>query len=161
MGSVRACVPQRGFTYVGLLLAIALAGAGLAGIGQLWSTAVQREREARLLAIGLEFQRALKSYYDASPGAKMPPARLEDLLEDRRLPVTRRHLRRIYIDPMTGGADWGVVRAGDRIVGVHSLSDRAPLARMPGLLADATESAAVTYRDWVFQLDATETPGSR
>lgn len=161
MKRVRASGAQQGFTYVGLLLAVAFVGVALAGIGQLWSTAVQREREARLLAIGAEFQRALQSYYDASPGAKTPPADLEDLLDDRRLPVTRRHLRRIYVDPMTGRAQWGLVKMGGRVVGVHSLSDRAPLAHMPSLLADGAEGTAVTYRDWVFQLGAANTAGSR
>ena len=32
----------------------------------------------------------------------------------------------IYPDPLTGKAEWGLARAGGRIVGVHSLSDRQP-----------------------------------
>jgi type II secretory pathway pseudopilin PulG len=133
---------------VGLLLAVALAGVGLAAAGQVWSTAVQREREARLLAVGAEFQRALQSYYDASPGTKVPPETLEALLDDRRIPGTRRHLRRIYEDPMTGRREWGLVRLGGRIVGVHSLSDARPFRG----LQEGKERT--TYRDWVFQINA-------
>jgi type II secretory pathway pseudopilin PulG len=138
---------HRGFTYVGLLLAVALAGVGLAAAGQVWSTAAQREREARLLAVGAEFQRALQSYYDASPGVKVPPETLEALLDDRRVPVTRRHLRRIYEDPITGRREWGLVKLGGRIVGVHSLSDARPFRG----LHEGKER--ITYRDWVFQIN--------
>lgn len=138
-----------GFTYVGLLLVVALAGVVLAAAGELWSTTVQREREARLLAVGGELQRALQSYYDASPGTKTPPETLEALLDDRRFPTTRRHLRRIYDDPMTGKKDWGLVRMGGRIVGVHSVSEGRPLRR-----AGPDGNRDITYRDWVFQINA-------
>ena len=93
---------QRGFTYVGLLLAVALAGVALAAAGMLWSTTAKRDKEAELLFVGDQFRRAIGSYYEGTPGAKRYPQRLADLLEDKRLAITRRHLRRIYADPMTG-----------------------------------------------------------
>ena len=55
------------------------------------------------------------------------PESLDDLLEDNRGLVTRRHLRKIFVDPMTGRSEWGLVRVGGRIVGVHSLSDAIPV----------------------------------
>jgi type II secretory pathway pseudopilin PulG len=140
----------RGYTYVGVLLAVVLAGVALGAAGPLWRTTVQREREAQLIAIGTEFQHALRSYRDASPGAAVLPTRLEDLVEDRRLPVTRRHLRRIYVDPMTGRAEWGLVREGDRIAGVHSLSNEVAISRPP-LLAAGSGETPHAYRDWVFR----------
>jgi type II secretory pathway pseudopilin PulG len=142
---------QRGFTYVGLLLAVALAGVALAAVGTLWSTTAKRDREAELLFVGNQFRLAIGSYYDGTPGAKRYPQRLEELLEDKRLPVTRRHLRRLYADPMTGMPDWDLVRLPDgAIVGVRSWSEAKPLKAANFAPSDATFENAVTYRDWVF-----------
>jgi type II secretory pathway pseudopilin PulG len=104
---------QRGFTYVGLLLAVALAGVALAAAGTLWSTTAKRDKELELLFVGDQFRRAIGAYYEGTPGAKRYPLKLEDLLEDKRLAVTRRHLRQLYADPMTGKADWELVRLAD------------------------------------------------
>jgi type II secretory pathway pseudopilin PulG len=142
---------QRGFTYVGLLLAIALAGVALAAAGTLWSTAAKRDKEAELLFVGDQFRRAIDAYYEGTPGAKRFPQRLEELVEDKRLPVTRRHLRRIYVDPMTGKPDWDLVRLPDgAIVGVRSRSEARPLKTANFAPHDASFANAATYRDWVF-----------
>jgi type II secretory pathway pseudopilin PulG len=153
---------QRGLTYVGLLLAVALAGVALAAVGTLWSTTAKRNREAELLFVGDQFRLAIGSYYDGTPGAKRYPQRLEELLEDKRLPVTRRHLRRLYADPMTGMPDWDLVRLSDgAIVGVRSRSEAKPLKAANFGLRDESFANAVTYRDWVFspaQLRGAERP---
>ena len=64
-------------------------------------TAAQREREQELLFVGSQFRNAFMSYYGATPAGRALPAFLEDLVEDNRFPVPRRHLRRVYADPMT------------------------------------------------------------
>ena len=91
---------QRGLTYLIVLFLVALVGMGLAALGSVWVTDSQRERERELLFIGEQFGVALQRYYDASPGTKEYPRRLEDLLEDRRFQVPRRHLRQIF--PQSG-----------------------------------------------------------
>jgi type II secretory pathway pseudopilin PulG len=142
---------QRGFTYVGLLLAVALAGVALAAAGTLWGTAAKRDKEAELLFVGDQFRRAIGSYYDGTPGAKRYPLKLEDLLEDKRLAATRRHLRRIYADPMTGKADWELVRLADgAIVGVHSRSGASPMKVGNFGPRDESFADAKSYREWVF-----------
>jgi type II secretory pathway pseudopilin PulG len=114
---------QRGFTYVWLLVAVAVMAAGLAAIGEVAATAAKREREAELLFVGDEFARAIAEYHASSPGAPQYPQKLEELLADNRYPNARRYLRRVYRDPMTGRADWGLVRGpGGGIVAVHSQS---------------------------------------
>jgi len=120
----------------------------------------EREREQQLLMIGREFVAALRSYRDAV-GVTQPelPRQLSDLVEDRRAIGVLRHLRRIPPDPFTGKEDWGLVRQGDRIIGVYSLATRAPLKRrgFPTDLADFDKAARLS--DWRFVLSpAAPTP---
>ena len=78
------------------------------------------------------------------------PLRLDDLVLDPRGLKPARHLRRLYLDPITGQADWGLVRAGGRIVGVYSLSMAQPLRQDGFDEDDASFKGASRYRDWVF-----------
>jgi len=144
---------QRGYTYLLVLFLVAGLGLITAGVGQTWQARAQREREQALISIGVEMARALKHYHDRSPeGAKVWPQNLEVLLEDRRFPTPQRHLRRIYRDPMTRRANWGLEREGDRIVGIYSLSEKKPFRQhdLPPELGEAV-SGAQSYREWVFR----------
>jgi type II secretory pathway pseudopilin PulG len=141
----------RGFTYIGILFAIALIGVGLAGIGTVWRTSAQRERERELLFIGHEFRRAIGRYYASGGGGLRYPRELADLLNDQRFPVPRHHLRRLYRDPMTGEADWQLVRTPDGgITGVYSASPGVPIKRANFDPADAAFALAECYCDWQF-----------
>lgn len=144
---------QVGFGYVWMLLIVAVFGVGLAAIGELWSTQAQREREAELLRVGREFRQALTTYFGSSrPGTPAYPARLEELMEDRRGPVLRRHLRKLYHDPITGGEDWGFITAPDgRIRGIYSRSQQTPLKRARFGPGEAQFEKAVAYADWRFE----------
>lgn len=115
---------QSGFTYLGLLVMVAVMGVGLASMGELWQTVSQREREKDLLLAGREIRKAIGRYYTASAGGwQRYPASLDDLLKDNRFPGLRRHLRRIPLDPMTGKSDWETIPApGGGVMGVHSRS---------------------------------------
>lgn len=150
-----------GYTYVVVLAWIALAGVGLGITGELWATAAQREREADLLYIGEAFRAALNAYYEQSPGVPRYPATLAALLRDERYPTVRRHLRRIYVDPMTGKAEWGLVRDGSgTIVGVHSLSRARPLRNAHFSRAQEAFAGKQAYAEWVFRADgAVAAPG--
>lgn len=141
-----------GFTYIGLLIAVAiLAATSVAALGA-GAALQQRETEAELLAIGLEFRQALQGYADATPpGRPAAPLDLAELLRDPRHPGMQRHLRRIYPDPLTGKAEWGLVRSPDgRIAGIHSLSGAAPLRRAGFPPGCEQFAQAERYRDWVF-----------
>jgi type II secretory pathway pseudopilin PulG len=146
----RAAQSSAGFTFVGLLIWIAISGVALAALGQLWSTAARRERERELLFVGAQFRDAIGRYYEQSPGAKQYPRTLEELLQDPRVPVVRRHLRRIYLDPMTGKPDWVLVKQGDQLVGVASASSEKPLKTAGFAPADEAFTDAATYADWRF-----------
>ncbi|MDY0976339.1 type II secretion system protein [Massilia sp. CFBP9012] len=122
---------QAGFTYLGLIIFVAiigLVGAATLKIGSLLQRAAAEEE---LLEIGAAFSAALDSYAAATPrGASPYPPSLAELLKDPRSPAVRRHLRKVYVDPLTGKAEWGIVFLGDGETGVvafHSLSDARPL----------------------------------
>lgn len=149
---------QCGMIYVALLLAVALIG-GVSAVGLKVAQTIQtRQAEAELLAIGLEFRNALQSYAEATPNGVPPaPESLAELLRDPRYPGVRRHLRRIYHDPLTGKTDWGIIRGPDRrIAGIHSLSTGATFKRdgFPGELAAL--AGKESHDQWVFSI--TDTP---
>ncbi len=121
---------QRGFTYLGLIILLAIL-ALVAAAGLKMGTVLQRAAaEEELLEIGAHFSEALRSYAAATPpGKPTQPPTLQDLLKDPRFPNPRRHLRKIFVDPITGKAEWGIVWLGDKVgvLGVYSLSDARPL----------------------------------
>ena len=142
---------QRGFTYLGLLMFVIISGIALSSTGQVWHAEAQREKERELLFIGEQFRKAIGSYYESTPGGvKTYPLTLQELLEDKRFVTVRRHLRTIYRDPVSGKAEWGLVREQGRITGIHSLSNAKPLKRdgFSGALADFAN--AEKYMDWRF-----------
>lgn len=148
---VRPRPAERGFTYLGLLFAVAIAGIALAGTGLLWHLESRREKEKELLFIGEEYRRAIASYYNKSPGGdKQYPEKLEDLLLDRRFPNPVRHLRRLYRDPMLPGEDWQLIREQGRIAGIASRSPEPPV-KIAGF-AEGQEGFADAehYSDWHF-----------
>jgi type II secretory pathway pseudopilin PulG len=120
---------QSGFTYIGLLILIAIMGVTLAGTGTIWRTTQQRFKENQLLFVGNQFSKAITAYYFNSPGGVHQfPKTLEDLLQDKRYPTTVRYLRKIFSDPITGSTKWGLIKGPDgNIVGVYSLSALAPI----------------------------------
>ncbi len=149
--------------YVALLLAVALIG-GLSAVGlSVAKTIQQRNAEAELLAIGLEFRNALQSYADATPnGLPNTPASLAELLRDPRSPGVKRHLRRLYHDPFTGKAEWGIVRGPDqRIFGIHSLSNTPTFKRENFPVELAALSGSLRHADWVFAMAAMPDPQQR
>lgn len=141
-----------GFAYLWTLMLIAMLGAGLAAAGASYHFAMQRERERELLFIGREFREAIRSYYQSSGmvSQKEYPLRLEDLLKDPRQPGVKRHLRRIYRDPMTGKAEWGLVYVAGRIVGIHSLSTKEPIKQDGFERDEQSFRNKMEYREWRF-----------
>jgi hypothetical protein len=157
--AVRGSARRRGahgFAYLWLLFLVAALGVSLAAGGVLWELRVRREKEADLLAIGNEFRRAIGDYYRLTPqAAKELPAKLDDLVLDRRGPAPRRHLRRIYRDPLTGQAAWGLVAVEGRISGVYSLAPGVPVKQGGFGDEDSTFEGARRYADWRFVIAVT------
>ncbi len=142
---------QGGFTYIGLMFAVAIAGIALAGTGVLWQMESRREKEKELLFIGEEYRRAIGSYYEKTPGGdKQFPEKLEDLLQDKRFPNPIRHLRRLYRDPMVADGEWELIRQQGRIMGVASRSTDKPI-KVAGFTEEQNGfEGAVSYSEWRF-----------
>jgi type II secretory pathway pseudopilin PulG len=151
----------KGFTYIWMLFAVALAGIVLAGAGQLWHHESWRDKEKELMFAGDQFRQAIGSYYESSPGIpKYYPDSLEKLLADDRFPIVKRHLRKIFFDPMTGTTKWGLIRQpGTGITGVYSLSTQQPIKRANFSERYKSFTGAVSYKDWRF-VYAPEVAGS-
>lgn len=142
---------EAGFTYVGLLFAVAIAGIALAGTGVLWQLESRREKEKELLFIGEEYRRAIGSYYDKSPGGqKQYPEKLDDLLLDKRFPNPVRHLRRLYRDPMLPGDEWNLIREQGRISGLASKSRDKPIKVAGFFPGQEGFEGATNYTEWRF-----------
>jgi len=143
---------QKGFTYLGVLLALGLAGMALATAGTVWSVERQRERESELLWSGAQIRQAIMRYYQAAPlGLHQYPRGLEDLLDDSRSGVAVHHLRRIYVDPVTGAADWVMIRLADgALIGVSSRSSVRPLKQARFTPDNIAFEEADSYSDWRF-----------
>lgn len=136
----------RGFTYLALLWWVAISGVMLAALGSQWRLDAMREREAELVFRGGQIQAALAAYQANTPaGQAALPAELSDLLDDARQGPAKRHLRRLWNDPVTG-RPWGTLRTEEgRIRGVFSASDRKPLTAPEGI---------GSYREWLFEAQA-------
>jgi type II secretory pathway pseudopilin PulG len=140
--------PQDGFTYMGLLVAIVIMGMLLTVASRVWAVSEQREREAQLLFVGGEIRTAIGRYF--AVGGQYPQS-LQDLLDDKRSPVPRRYLRRIYYDPMTNTTDWNLVPApAGGIMGVSSKSLLKPIKRTGFSSDDAALEANECYCTWQF-----------
>lgn len=143
---------QRGYVLVWLLALMALAGCGLAAVGEIWSLDAQRDRERELVQVGGQYAQAIASYYYASPPTKREfPRTLQALIEDTRSTPPRRHLRRLFPDPMAPGKPWGVVqRADGAILGVYSDNDGRPVTQVEVESGGITLPVVGQYRDWKF-----------
>lgn len=143
---------QGGFTLVAALATMFLLALASQQVMTLVSQQAQREREAELLRIGAEYVRAIGTYYENSPGTvKVWPPSLDALTEDRRFVTLYRHLRRVYPDPITRSAEWGVVPAADGgIAGVYSQSGQQPIRTAGAALEDLGLGSAQRYSDWKF-----------
>lgn len=142
-----------GFTYLMALMIIMIMGIMMAAVGQSWQTILQREREEELLYRGAQIKSAITRWYKVPAGQQPTPLRdLKDLLKDPRSTTTRRYLRRLYNDPMTG-KDWNLIQDPNRgIRGVTSTSTLAPFKvdNFPDELKDL--AGKKQYSEWRFEV---------
>lgn len=149
-------LPQSGFSYLWTLFMVASIGLGLAIATDIYTTSVQRDKEKELLAIGRQFRTAIGQYYESKQNVagavdrKEYPKSIEDLLLDGRSLAIRRYLRKVFVDPITGKAEWGEIRLAGRVVGVHSLSNQMPIKQAFFEADEIQFNGKSRYSDWVF-----------
>ncbi|GKS58857.1 hypothetical protein YTPLAS18_23840 [Nitrospira sp.] len=142
---------KQGFTYLSLMFSVTLIGITLAGVARPWKTIIQREREADLLARGIEIQSAIGAYSTRMKAGRIVqgeyyPHTLEELTRPPK-PL----LRKVYGDPMTN-RPFELVRAPTGgVMGVRSRSDAQPLRQHEFPPAVRHFDGMKRYRDWVFQ----------
>ena len=164
---------QSGFSYMGLLAIIAIAGIGMAGTGIVWHQDAQREGEKELLFAGEQYRRAIASYYENAPDAlKQFPASLNDLVLDKRFPNIKRHIRKLYEDPfynpnnlkvtsdtptfslnateLETTKQWGLIMQQSRITGVYSHSTAVPIKKHGFSKQNTGFDDAAAYSEWKF-----------
>jgi type II secretory pathway pseudopilin PulG len=95
---------QSGYNMVVLMVLVTVLHVLVAAALPSWSGAIQREKEEELIFRGLQYAEAIR-VFQARFGR--PPSRLEELVE-----VEPRSIRRLWEDPMTGEARWGLIFAG-------------------------------------------------
>jgi len=142
---------QRGVTLLVVLVLMLVVGLAAGVAGSTWQTIVQRARETELLWRGDQYRKAIRSYYEQGAGqVRQYPAKLEDLLKDPRSLATKRHIRHLYVDPMTGG-DWAVIKdPGGRVVGVRSTSSLKPFQQDGFPEEYESFAGAASYASWEF-----------
>lgn len=103
---------QKGFTYIGVLIAVALLGIGLSVVSEVWTKTAEHQKLVQLDWVGQQYVQAIQSYYYANTGTvHFYPQTLEDLLEDKRYLSIKRHIRKLYPDPFTGKVQWALIAA--------------------------------------------------
>jgi type II secretory pathway pseudopilin PulG len=141
---------QHGFTYLGILFAVAFIGVALGVAGQVWSISARRAAESELLFVGDSYRRAIASYYRSGLSRQYPQS-LDELLLDKRSSPPRRHLRKLYSDPVTRRNDWTILTLADgAIIGVASSSMLTPMKTRNFGPEDGAFDDAKCYCEWQF-----------
>jgi type II secretory pathway pseudopilin PulG len=111
---------QNGFTYLGVIIAIALLGIGLSVVSEVWIKTAEHQKREQLEWVGQQYVQAIQSYYYANTGTvHFYPTTLDDLLEDKRYLSVKRHIRTLYPDPFSSKVQWRLIPApGGGIKGV-------------------------------------------
>lgn len=142
---------QRGAVYFWALMMVLFISLGL---GKLLNNVVkvnQRARETDLLYVGNRYKEAIRQYVLSTPAGTQPyPMRLQDLLRDPRYPVTRRYLRKLYPDPITGHPFVAISAPDGGIKGVHSESTRRPVKVAGFPPGEESFAVARSYQQWEF-----------
>ncbi len=155
-GSVRRGAGRSaGFTLPMMLLV-------LAGLGYAAMTArvasqyrIAREREAELIFRGLAYVRAIRSFYlaEKEPVKRRLPRNLDELENDPRFAAHRRHIRRLYADPLAGSEFRLLLDGSGGVKGVASTSNAKLFRRTR--ISDAIPFAggAERYDQLLFEID--------
>ncbi|HFK7188288.1 hypothetical protein [Serratia odorifera] len=147
---------QGGFTYLFVLLALTVLALALLKSQEMIKVHHHQQQEDELLFRGEQIRQAINSYQQASYANGCYPPGFDALLVDARGGKKNYHLRRWFVDPLTGSQQWGMVHdQKGRWIGVHSQGHGRPL-RKDGFGSHVDEDKfkrATDYSEWVFLAD--------
>ncbi|MCP4671076.1 MAG: type II secretion system protein [Desulfobacula sp.] len=149
---------EKGFTYPAALLLIIIVSISLMVVQKQWSTVVKREKEIELFFRAEQIIDGIESFYkSSSKDSQQYPSSLKVLLKDNRFQGLKRHLRKIYRDPMTKDGQWGIIYDGKGgIKGIFSKSKDEPIKK--GNFPEIYKSfeKKTKYLDWKFVYEPKE-----
>lgn len=102
---------------------------------------IKREKEEELVHRGKDYAMAVKRFVHKSGGRY--PASIEQLENTNHI----RFLRKKYKDPMTGEADWKMVRAGEAQIKIPTPNPGLPGSGNPGLSGSSTNPGLSSSTD--------------
>jgi len=138
---------SKGFTLIGLAVIIAIMGIVLMTVSRVYSTVVKRDVEEELLFRGDEIKDAIDSYFKIG---NTYPRDFEELLKDQRGVNPKRHLRKLYKDPVTK-EEWDkIIDKAGRIIGVRSKSEKEPLKKAGFTDEYKSFEGKTKYSEWEF-----------
>jgi type II secretory pathway pseudopilin PulG len=126
---------EQGFMLVGLIVAIFFILLALSVAAPKMAQELRREREVEAVHRGNQYVRAIRLYYRKFghyPGSM-------DLLEKTN---NIRFLRQQYVDPMTGKADWRLIKVGEAKTTVKGFFGQPLAGLTPGLGSAAGAASA-------------------
>jgi type II secretory pathway pseudopilin PulG len=121
---------ERGFMLVGLIVAIFFVLLALSVAAPKVAQALRREREVEAVHRGNQYVRAIRLYYRKFGHY---PGSMEQLEKTNNI----RFLRQQYVDPMTGKADWRLIKVGEAKTTVKGFFGQPLAGLTPGLGANA------------------------
>lgn len=143
---------DNGFSYPAALLMVVVVSISLMTAQKQWSTIMKKERENQLLFRAGQISKAIESYYNSSSsGSSQYPKKLKHLLKDNRYRSVKRHLRKVYKDPMTIKGNWEIIYDGKGgIKGVFSQSTEEPIKKGGFSEKHKLFKNKKKYSDWKF-----------
>ncbi|KQW99771.1 hypothetical protein ASC84_19980 [Acinetobacter sp. Root1280] len=141
-----------GFSTVWMLVVIFILTFVIGSWANNYINILRFNKEKELIRIGLDYKKAIRSYYNNSPGGSMSyPHSLTDLTRDLRYnDKTIRYLRKVEIDPISGKKFRLVLNKDNQIIGVYSESKQRPLKQdnFPRELYNLFHKNS--YDEWIF-----------
>jgi type II secretory pathway pseudopilin PulG len=117
---------EQGFMLVGLIVAIFLILLALSVAAPRVAQELRREREVEAVHRGNQYVRAIRVYYRKNGHY---PGSIEQLEKTNNI----RYLRQQYVDPITGKADWRLIKVGEAKTTVKGFFGQPLVGLAPGL----------------------------
>jgi type II secretory pathway pseudopilin PulG len=126
---------EQGFMLVGLIVAIFFVLLALSVAAPRMAQELRREREVEAVHRGNQYVRAIRLYYRKLGHY---PGSMEQLEKTNNI----RFLRQQYVDPMTGKADWRLIKVGEAKTTVKGFFGQPLVGLVPGLGSAAGNASA-------------------